>query len=678
MAKLEKCPICSSENLSVKKVDSRTNKKLNISICKNCYHRFINEYKFEDIYSTGDFTKIARGNTKKPSKEKIYSLDKKAFERINFYKKIIKDFDNTLEIGSSIGSFVHLLKLKEKKATGIEPDIDYAAFSNEQYGFDQLNGMFEDFQFEQSFNSICSFHVLEHINDLEKFIKKVDSVVQPGGKVLFEMPSFEIHNYGNLKSTYWEPHLHYFTQPSLYYLFSQFFNVIKQGYYGASNYIYAEKSSTNTFSKATFRRLKRKSRVVYFFSHFLPSISIREIPIRQLFLQPFFERNINKWIKKLIQFTHYGIKEKIYVLKESKRRVLKKAIHFTYYKGWENIGDTVLSKCVRDTFHTKITTGWNLQYLTNEVNNNTIKEINNSQFLLLGGGGVFIPDTNPNSKSGWQWAISKEQIDKIDVPVILYAIGYNYFHGQEPNEFFINNLKYIIDKANFVGLRNHGSINKVSRLIGDELSKKLTYQPCPTTIIRKLYPNLPKKKKTKNIALNIAYDRYNLRFGEKIYTIHNQLAKAIKVIENKGYNIFLVCHINADSKFQLSLDKQGINYKTVYLNFYTPMETYRFYNEMDLVMGMRGHAQMIPFGLNCHILSLGTHDKMRYFINDLGDPDWYIDLKKHANNLQEVVLEKFENEYERKFEINKQLLLEKQEYLYNVSKENLDKITSIL
>lgn len=35
---------------------------------------------------------------------------------------------------------------------------------------------------------------------------------------------------------------------------------------------------------------------------------------------------------------------------------------------------------------------------------------------------------------------------------------------------------------------------------------------------------------------------------------------------------------------------------------------------------------MIPFGLNCGIISLGTHDKMRWFLDDLGAADWDIDL----------------------------------------------------
>ena len=106
--------------------------------------------------------------------------------------------------------------------------------------------------------------------------------------------------------------------------------------------------------------------------------------------------------------------------------------------------------------------------------------------MILGGGGVLLPDTNKNNISGSQWAISNKQIDSIKVPIVIFAIGYNYFIGQKPDNFFIENLKYIIDKSTFFGMRNHGSIKKVSELVGNELSKKLSFQPsCFSHIAKK-------------------------------------------------------------------------------------------------------------------------------------------------------------------------------------------------
>ena len=56
-------------------------------------------------------------------------------------------------------------------------------------------------------------------------------------------------------------------------------------------------------------------------------------------------------------------------------------------------------------------------------------------------------------------------------------------------------------------------------------------------------------------------------------------------------------------------------------------EILRFYRSVDLVIGMRGHAQMVPFGLGTPILSLIAHDKMGWFLDDIGHPEWGVDFR---------------------------------------------------
>ena len=62
--------------------------------------------------------------------------------------------------------------------------------------------------------------------------------------------------------------------------------------------------------------------------------------------------------------------------------------------------------------------------------------------------------------------------------------------------------------------------------------------------------------------------------------------------------------------------------------------------EIDLVIGMRGHSQMIPFGVGCKILTLGTHNKMKYFLDDISSPDLLIDLNENFTNLSDHISEK--------------------------------------
>jgi len=39
-----------------------------------------------------------------------------------------------------------------------------------------------------------------------------------------------------------------------------------------------------------------------------------------------------------------------------------------------------------------------------------VEQFNSDDFLVIGGGGLFLADTSPNDISGWQWAIESYKI----------------------------------------------------------------------------------------------------------------------------------------------------------------------------------------------------------------------------------------------------------------------------
>ena len=47
--------------------------------------------------------------------------------------------------------------------------------------------------------------------------------------------------------------------------------------------------------------------------------------------------------------------------------------------------------------------------------------------------------------------------------------------------------------------------------------------------------------------------------------------------------------------------------------------------DASLVIGMRGHATMVPFCLGTPVLSIVSHPKMRYFLEDIGRLYWAFD-----------------------------------------------------
>lgn len=310
-----------------------------------------------------------------------------------------------------------------------------------------------------------------------------------------------------------------------------------------------------------------------------------------------------------------------------------------------NTGDTMLSQCVRRVFEKYFgEKKWWIIPVTAEVNERSLMHINQSKLLVIGGGGLFISDTNQNCISGWQWPVSKEQLDVIESPIIIFSIGYNYFRGQEVPQLFKDNLIALVQKASFIGLRNTGSVNAVKELLPVELRDKVVYQPCTTTLISKIY-HIQHCPYRRTVAFNIAFDRIDRRFGDKKEIVLMEIAESAKQLQDKQYDIVYVAHMKDDLMFLPFLKKANVRFVVKDISNYLPQQTIEFYRKIDIVIGMRGHAQMIPFGINCGIITLGSHDKMRWFLEDIGCMNLYVELMEGAESISNRIVQVFENNY---------------------------------
>jgi SAM-dependent methyltransferase/polysaccharide pyruvyl transferase WcaK-like protein len=670
------CVICSSSKNKKETIISREGELLTIIKCNNCSHWWLPEYT--DFYTDGSFTKEYRGiNT--PTEGKIASSENTAINRFKDYSKYLKDGNSILEVGSSFGSFVKLLKIYGMSVVGLEPD-PIGSFSESIYGFKQHITGIEDFTTNKKFDTVFSFHVIEHIENPHIFIKKIKDLIKHDGRLIIECPSLDIHKYGNLKRTIWMPHRHYFSISSLYWLVHKYFVIEDIWYRDGNLYSIVKKDEKKNILKNRnhFLYYKYIGKIIFYFNRLGPNRSIIA-KMKRMILSTAIEKKSNYSIDKAIFRIFRKYKYKKYVNNESNHGD-KRIAHITSFKPGHNAGDTVLSKNVRDIFNlSKTNFKWKLVEVKDTVTIETISKINDHDLCVIGGGGLFIPDTNPNTVSGWQWPISIENLEKITVPIIIFAVGFNYFHGQTPSKLFLENVKEIIKKSSFVGIRNHGSILQLKKYLEKKQFEKLIFQPCPTTLIRMMencnYHS--KKGKDKNIAVNIAFDRYHRRFGAESDGILKNIALAMKSLQKKGFNISVVSHTTTDSVFKDMLNQYLNDFKLVELKYSTPNDIIDFYtNEIDLVIGMRGHSQMIPFGVGCKILTLGTHNKMKYFLDDISSPDLLIDLNENFTNLSDHISEKSIEIYNDKSLENR--LHNEQKELFKITQINLNKINSFI
>ncbi|MFJ8788138.1 glycosyltransferase [Streptomyces sp. NPDC102462] len=353
--------------------------------------------------------------------------------------------------------------------------------------------------------------------------------------------------------------------------------------------------------------------------------------------------------------------------------------HVAFYMDRQgNAGDKLLPETVRLGFGPDTTSRrWHSVHAHRLFDAAALERVNARRGLVIGGGGLFIPDTMPNGNSAWQWNVPDEHLRAIDVPIMVYAVGFNAFDGQSYRATRFNeSLRLLVEKAAFFGLRNHGSIAKVRALLPPELHDKVVFQPCPTTVSRQLIAGWSDPLyRDDTVMLNAAYDRAGLRFGHDYGHFLGQMAEAVRKI-GAHTEVKCVAHSLDDERIAFDLRREhGISLPVIPMYDFSNDEIRETYAKARLVIGMRGHAGMIPFGVGTPIVSLISHPKMAYFLNDIERPEWGVSV--HERDLGAVLTERalhmLDNHSRTVADVH-----DRQELLWKVTQENAARIQQIL
>ncbi|MEU9404839.1 glycosyltransferase [Streptomyces sp. NPDC048281] len=353
--------------------------------------------------------------------------------------------------------------------------------------------------------------------------------------------------------------------------------------------------------------------------------------------------------------------------------------HVAFYMDRQgNAGDKLLPETVRLGFGPDTTSRrWHSVHAHRYFDKAALERVNSRRGLVIGGGGLFIPDTMPNGNSAWQWNVPDEHLRAIDVPIMIYAVGFNAFDGQSYRaQRFNESLRLLVEKSSFFGLRNHGSIAKVRGMLPPELQDKVVFQPCPTTVMRQLVAGWTDPAyREDTVMLNAAYDRAGLRFGHDYAHFLAEMAKAVRKI-GEHTEVKCVAHSLDDEKIAFDLRREhGISLPVIPMYDFSNDEIRETYAKTRLVIGMRGHAGMIPFGVGTPIISLISHPKMAYFLNDIERPEWGVSV--HERELGDILTERaigiLDNHSRTVADVH-----DRQEQLWKVTEENRATIKKIL
>ena len=359
-----------------------------------------------------------------------------------------------------------------------------------------------------------------------------------------------------------------------------------------------------------------------------------------------------------------------------------KIIHFGIHdKENENSGDTVLFKVTQKVFELKFPkVEWINKTLWDRLTIDDIDKINNScDFVLIGGGGLLLKDQKGAEKSisGWQFNCPTDLIERINKPIVVFGIGYNRFRDQEDfDDVFVENINALVKRAVFFGLRNNGSINKLRPYLKGQSKNKLTLQCCPTVIYREVIKQNSKlKNNQKIISFNLAYDRPEKRFKNEKNQF-TQIKEFLTMIIKKEYILHICLHKSIDKEIMKYFTQNELKeIKIIDLSKSSYEEIVYYYSKIDLAIGMRGHSQMIPFGLGKNIISIISHEKIKYFLEDNDLTDYGVEINNL--NLFDELIRVFDF-YEKNHK-NQLRIISENIYKNNIqTQENLNKISHLI
>jgi SAM-dependent methyltransferase len=276
---INKCPACAAKEIeNVVQVDDYpatlfaiekennlnvAKKKILAAACRKCGHMFLkkidhnfNKRIYEEYYYLYPFKNL----------ESMNATYRKPFENVFevFFNNPEKS-NRLLEIGCSSVSELKIFDKHGFKCIGIAPDVK--KIKNKI-----INGFYEDYLFKNKFDVIVSRFNLEHIINLDIFLKKVYSDLNKEGRFILQVPNVSYFLKAGITNVLAHEHPQYFCKSSILALLKRTgfeVSLIKADNGDASIIAVACKKRSTTNNKILFKRnIKSLSKIIGIINQF--------------------------------------------------------------------------------------------------------------------------------------------------------------------------------------------------------------------------------------------------------------------------------------------------------------------------------------------------------------------------------------------------------------------------
>lgn len=212
------CKICNNTSIHIQQ---------DVYKCLNCFHIYVNFLGDPIEYHKTEYRKNNYGTRSKNEVEneiftKKFHDNRKSIcnKRILKIENMINECDSMFDIGAGGGTFLNeigkLISFKECQEIS-----DICIKNLKMQGYKTYTGDFCNIDIPNKYDLVTCFHVLEHINDLKKFVKSVLKITNK--YLIIEVP---INRKIPTPNISWDGHYHYFSKESINYLFKPNFEII--------------------------------------------------------------------------------------------------------------------------------------------------------------------------------------------------------------------------------------------------------------------------------------------------------------------------------------------------------------------------------------------------------------------------------------------------------------------
>jgi len=188
----EPCIVCTSRAREVVATRGRDRADLVTVVCQGC--GMVSHHPLPDAEAVANFYerdyRIAYKGQAEPRLKHSLRAQRGAIARARRLRPLLPRAARVLDIGASSGEFTYVMSRLGMRATGMEPNLGYAAYARRTYGVAVQDGGYEAAPEEPGgYHMIVLNHVLEHLHEPGQALARFHALLAEDGLLFLEVPN---------------------------------------------------------------------------------------------------------------------------------------------------------------------------------------------------------------------------------------------------------------------------------------------------------------------------------------------------------------------------------------------------------------------------------------------------------------------------------------------------------